>query len=908
MKDRLNSPEDRWEWISETLVAALQIADFDARNAFLRERCGDDGSALRELQSLLAADTNVTSLIDGDAIASAARAAMTGTTSAKLTKSDADIVEHWIGQRLGAYEIVALIAVGGMGAVFKAKRADASYETLVAIKIMRADLTAKAAQNVLARFRAERQMLASLNHPNITRLLDGGSTEDGLPYFVMEYVDGEPIDSYCETRGLPIAERLAKFRDVCSAVQFAHQRLIVHRDLKPSNILVDRQGVVKLLDFGIARLLDTDAEAQQQETNLATTMLALTPAYASPEQVKSEAITTASDIYSLGVVLYRLLTGVSPYKSKTTQPMALAREIAETDPDKPSTAIVTGAREADDSAQANNAPKLDVARLKKTLRGDLDNIVLMALRKDPARRYASAEQFSEDIRRNLAHEPVIAHADSLAYRANKFVRRNRWSVAFASLATLGLVGGIVSSTYQAGVAREALQVAEREKVRGDRHFSSVQRIVNEILFASYDQLERIEGTTKIRENLLTGATQYLSALGDEPPKSRNRDLLFETGSGLLRLANLQGQLASGGSTAKPALAKASYTKAIEALQKALELSPSDEQVIAGVIRAQRLFAVFLSNSGDIEESRRWFDTSVTTGSKYLGQSSALLKLRLEAAVALVSHVFYVRGDQKGDYERYREYGAKARSALEKMLSGGTSKSERDEIEDYLLYAYGTLAQQANTRNDGTVDYQTALEWANAALELAQRRVVGRENDPRALTSLTTAYADISAIAKDAGDFPTSIRNESLGLAILERRAALDSENTGLSVQIIGSLARLVEGQFETNDFAAVEASLTKAKRVVSAMEPAAREEFDAVSARMSLDAAQAKMLARRAIAEQIPRSERVRLCAASIAAYRSAEQGIPRWEAFYKRSIKDEFVAIRKAIEVCSAYVDNFPS
>jgi eukaryotic-like serine/threonine-protein kinase len=562
------TPSERWEWLSSILADALQIRDLGERDAFVLERCDGDAEALREIQSLLAADTKFATTLEGGGFASAARSVFS-TPSATVDEVEAASVH--VGKRLGAYEIVDVIAVGGMGAVYKAKRVDASYETLVAIKIMRADLSAKAARTVLARFRAERQMLASLNHPNITRLIDGGSTEEGLPYFVMEYVDGEPIDRYCESRNLPIAVRLAKFRDVLSAVHYAHQRLIVHRDLKPNNILVDDNGVVKLLDFGIARLLDPESsDAAMAEGKNATTMLAMTPTYASPEQVKSEAITTASDVYSLGVVLYRLLTGVSPYKSKNTQPLELAREIAETDPERPSTAVVTATKHGD----TENVRAIDVTRLKKTLRGDLDNIVLMALRKAPARRYASAEQFSEDIRRYLAHEPVLAHADSLAYRTNKFVRRNRWSVAFASLAVVGLIGGIAATTYQAKVARDA-------QARAERLFGNVRDLSNRFVTEVFEQIQPVPGTSVAQQTVISTATEYLDTLANEA--TDNRRLLLEAAQGHVKLAQMEERALLP--TDKRA---ATLSRGISLVQRAERLGARDHPSLALLLHLQSI--------------------------------------------------------------------------------------------------------------------------------------------------------------------------------------------------------------------------------------------------------------------------------------------------------------------------------
>ncbi len=327
-----------------------------------------------------------------------------------------------------------------------AARADDQYKKRVALKILRVDMNA---QEVLSRFRHERQILASFDHPNIAGLFDGGSTPNGEPYFVMDYVEGTPIDQYCDSHSLTVAERITLFRQVCSAVQYVHQNLIVHRDLKPSNILVTPEGVPKLLDFGIAKILKPEMMATMVNATRAEDRV-MTPAYASPEQVRGEPITTASDIYSLGVVLFEIFTGRRPYRVKSNTAHELARVICDEEPDKPSTAITktdrgaaqTSARVEELSRKRSTEPD----RLERRLKGDLDNILLKAMRKEPQRRYASVEQFSEDLHRHLANLPVSAHEDSLGYRTEKFVRRNIIPVTAGAIAVLSLLVGLIVTT------------------------------------------------------------------------------------------------------------------------------------------------------------------------------------------------------------------------------------------------------------------------------------------------------------------------------------------------------------------------------------------------------------------------------------------------------------------------------
>jgi len=306
---------ERWQQVRAILDAAIALPRPE-RTAYLDKHCTDDLDLRREVESLLGSHDEAGSVF-------------LNTPAADLTGAPA--MPTRIGRRIGVYQIVCEIGHGGMGEVYRAVRADGQYQKEVAVKLVRGGFDTAA---VLERFRHERQILASLDHPNIARLYDGGTTEDGLPYLVMELIEGTPIDEYCEKHDLSINERLKLFTQVCAAVQYAHQRLVIHRDIKPSNILVTADGIPKLLDFGIAKILDPAASV---ETTLVRPM---TPEYASPEQVRGEPITTATDVYSLGVVLYRLLTGKSPYPETTRTPLELARVICEVEPARPSSALI----------------------------------------------------------------------------------------------------------------------------------------------------------------------------------------------------------------------------------------------------------------------------------------------------------------------------------------------------------------------------------------------------------------------------------------------------------------------------------------------------------------------------------------------------------------------------------------
>lgn len=428
---------ERWQHIESIFQSALDCEP-EARAALLDASCAGDADLRKEVESLLA------SYEAG------------GPTNSPAFHEGLALLEQRAGllmaeRKLGPYRIVREIGHGGMGVVYLAARADEAFEKLVAIKVLPRGLEG---EDIIRRFRSERQILASLDHPNIARLLDGGSTEDGLPYLVMEYIEGERIDEYCDTRKLNVSDRLKLFQAVSNAVSYAHRNLVVHRDIKPSNVLVTKEGVPHLLDFGIAKLLTPGAAA----TELTTALHLLTPEYASPEQVRGEPVTTATDVYSLGVLLYQLLTGRSPYRLEATTKSALERAICEQEPEKPSVAVV----------KSDEKPQGSVDKLSRRLAGDLDNIVLMALRKEPQRRYASVDQLSDDISRHLNYLPVIARPDTRGYRLSKFVRRNRTAVIASAVVFATLVGGLAATLWQAHLARQQRDRARVEQAKAER--------------------------------------------------------------------------------------------------------------------------------------------------------------------------------------------------------------------------------------------------------------------------------------------------------------------------------------------------------------------------------------------------------------------------------------------------------
>ena len=429
-----------------------------------------------------------------------------------------DVREIAVGQRIGPFDLVSMLGRGGMGEVFKAVRVDGQYDQEVALKLVRAG---HATAGLVERFRAERQILAGLEHPNIARLLDGGTTEAGTPYLVMELVDGVPIDVFCRARNLSISERLHLFLHVCAAVHYAHQRLVIHRDIKPANILITANGVPKLLDFGIAKVLDPAGNTEE------TMLRPFTPEYASPEQVRGEPVSTATDVYALGMVLYRLLTGRSPYHVESRTHGELAAAITDQEPERPSTAVMRP-----DEHPAGETPSLG---LQRQLRGDLDFILLKALRKEPEMRYASAAEFGEDVRRHLDGLPVEARKGSWSYRGVKFARRHRTVVAAAALVLVTLVAGIIVT------AREA-RISEAQRRRADARFNDVRKLANSLIFEIHDSIQHLPGATEARRVILVRSLEYLDSLARE--SDSEPDLLRELASAYSRIGAVQGNPAT----------------------------------------------------------------------------------------------------------------------------------------------------------------------------------------------------------------------------------------------------------------------------------------------------------------------------------------------------------------------------
>lgn len=795
------TPEE-WQKVRPILESALELGP-DSRRSFLDAACSD--SALRrEVESLLAAHEQ------------AGPALLNHTPVMGFAVPEEACVRLLPGRRVGPYEILEEIALGGMGAVYRAIRADGHYKQRVALKIVRADL---GSELTVARFHNERQILASLDHPNIAKILDGGTTADGLPYFVMELVDGLPITGYCDQHRLSIDARLQIFRTVCSALHYAHQHLVIHRDIKPTNILMTTDGVPKLLDFGIAKILDPSLLPKNISLT-APGLWMMTPEYASPEQLRGEAITTATDVYSLGLVLYEVLTGHHSYRFEGRMPHEIARVVLETEPEKPSTAI-RRSEDGNELRPENASLAADVIsgcrgesaeKLSKRLAGDLDNIVLKAIRKESGARYTSVDQLSEDIRRHVEGLPVLARKSSIAYRCRKYVLRHKVGMTAVALVFLSLLTGIVLTVREARIARA-------NQFRAEQRFNDVRNLANSLIFDIHDSIQDLPGSTAARKLLVERALSYLDSLNREA--GDNASLERELATAYKRIADVQGYpfRANLGDTAG---AIKSYQKSLAIRLALAAANPKSSEDAIRLAECYRLLADTLLVSNDsaeaLQNSRRAvqaaeqrqrispneFDVLFELSEDYdgeaeilagaynsanLGDVSAALSLcqkvlelddrlaRLKPGDPAIRRKVAVTAIHMGDLlsfdGRWREslpYYSQAQKAFEELLALDSEKSNR--LQD-LHVIYTRLQTFKKTAGDA----EGALAINRAALDITKKLSIADPKDVQNRLALATDYGNLTDSLSKSGKVREAFAATHEGLTILAELAALNPKNT-----------------------------------------------------------------------------------------------------------------------------------
>ncbi len=636
------------------------------------------------------------------------------------------------GKRVGAYELVREIGRGGMGTVYLAERADATFRKQVALKVVSAGLDAG---HVLKRFEAERQILASLTHPNIAMLLDGGTTEDGLPYFAMEYVEGQPIDAYCRERGASLPEKLRLFVSVCDAVQHAHRNLVVHRDLKPSNILVGKDGVPKLLDFGLARLLSPDGGADRTATELR----ALTPAFASPEQVRGDPVTTASDVYSLGVLLYLMLTGRKPYRTAAGgDTAALLNAVLTEEPQSPG-AAAPGAR----------------------IPSDVDAIVLKALRKEPAARYGSVDQLALDIERFLERRPVAARRGSNAYRARKFVIRHWVSLAAGAAVVAALATGLL--------------VADTQRRKAERRFRDVRTLANAYLFEFHDAIRDLPGATAARSLVVKRGLEYLDRLARE--SSGDRTLTRELAEAYQRVGDVQGNPFQPNLGDLPGAVE-SYRKALALLGPLASSPRATDEDRAALAKASLVGGGILAAGGSTDEALALQRKGVALREQLAAAGPADPRRRKELAQGLGMLGFNLvsRGKPREALEPLR----RQQGQLRELLAGQPDDAELKRSLGRALLVAGEAHQALGEAGPARAEFEEALT--------IQRALVS-EHPESPLLKLHLAYTlgVYAGLLESERQAPVALAAQEERLALNRSLAAADPKDSAARLEVALSL-------------------------------------------------------------------------------------------------------------------------
>lgn len=747
-----DSPD--WTQVKEIFSAALDI-DPAERQAFISRKCARNENLRVEVESWLTSYAESSDFIEQPVF-----------SCNKLFENTT-----FEGRRFGHYSIIREIGHGGMGAVYLARRSDGEFEQEVALKIVRQSI---AESHLIDRFRRERQILASLNHPNIAKLLDGGVSEKGEPYLAMEFVDGKRISTYAAEHKLSLDEKLRLFIKVCASVEYAHRNLIVHRDLKPANILVTPAGEPKLLDFGLAKLIDEGFGPDLTETR--TDFRALTPAYASPEQLSGKKITTSSDVYSLGIVLYELVTEVRPFQFDGKNLDEIIKTISTAEPPPPS---------------INPQAKLHNPRL----RGDLDNIILKALRSDPERRYHSVEQFAEDIRRYLDGMPVIARKDTFYYRASKFFGRHRVGVAACLLVLATVITGI--------------SFVLREKSKADRRFNDVRQLANSLIFEVDGEIQK--GPTKGRAMLARRALEYLDHLAKE--SGNDSDLQMELAAGYLRVGDIQGKpyRPNLGDTAG---AESSYRKAQVLLTALTSSAPNNRE-------AQRYLSLSYQSLGRIQERNGDWDAALESERQAVMISESIVVADEQDAASLdlladnylhYGEALYQdgRGATVDDHHTAIEYFRKALSIHSSLWAANPDNAEYQYATGVDYEYIGIALNRLGDRTGEREYYLSALENHKKELEINEALAASDRSNAAYRRIVADVYGELGLSQLRLGRTQEALDNFRRKLAIFESVMASDPTNIEAMRDLVNALPEVSNALQKLGDRTEAIAQIRKA--------------------------------------------------------------------------------------------------
>jgi eukaryotic-like serine/threonine-protein kinase len=728
----------KWKTIKETFSAILDLPEAERTECLARET---DEEIRLEVEKLLIAHEKAEGFIDKPIL-----------IEQGIAEDHAK--DNFIGKQIENYLILERIGTGGMGAVYLAIRQNSDFKQKVALKLIKRGMDSEAIQT---RFAIERRILSTLKQPNIAQLLDGGISSEGLPFFVMEFVEGKPLNEFCSENNLSLEARLEIFRRICSAVEHAHKNLIIHRDLKPSNVLVTADGTPKLLDFGIAKLLsDEDSETTATQAKI------FTPEYASPEQILGKTVTTATDVYSLGVILYELLTQHRPFETKGKSFEEIVKSVCETEPTAPSSMSDTETQRRGDTEKeleiSTNIVASPVRHVSASqLKGDLDNIILKALRKEPAERYGSVQQLSEDIWRFLQGLPVLARPQTIGYRFGKYVKRHKAGVFAAALVLLSLIGGISIATWQA-------IVASRERARAEKRFDDVRKLANLVLFDYQDEIAKLQGSTPIRERMINDGMAYLDSIF--PESNNDKNLQLEIARAYQKIGDIQGNpFQPNLGQVEPALT--SYLKSKEITEQLYSENPENLGFLKALAKADMSVGSIYLTKGDFPNALENYRQSSTLYEKLAKNESEYIEALY--GLAQVSRYFGFVYSRQGNTEKALESFQDCLAKYQEL----TAKSPNEKkYQSGLSAAYNKIGDEYFHRNDfqkSLENHQKTFQIDSAILESEPNNVRFKRNTIIGLSRLSKDYLNLN-------DLPNAFEASKKALAMQSEIADSDKQN------------------------------------------------------------------------------------------------------------------------------------
>ncbi len=869
---------ERWQRIEQLCYAALE-REPSQQPAYLDEMCAGDEALRREVESLLDQQSSAEKFLEAPAMdLSAMDLARHGGLAEERGGEHFRHEHRRIGRTISHYRIVEKVASGGMGDVYRAVRADREYEKQVAIKLVRSGLDM---EFILDRFRTERQLLAGLDHPNIARLLDAGTTDDGVPYYVMEFIEGKPIDEYCDAQRFSIVDRLRLFCAVCSAVHYAHQRLVVHRDIKPANILVTGDGVPKLLDFGIAKLLQPDSQLDEGARTV-TMLRMMTPEYASPEQVRGEPITTATDVYSLGMVLYQLLSGQPAYRLTSHSPHEIWQAICETDPEKPSAAFrrLPEALRVEEKPEHAMRETISAARgtqpekLHRQLSGDLDHIVLKAIRKEPQHRYASAQQLSEDIESYLQGRPVAARARTWRYRSTKFVRRNKAGVAAAVLVVLALAVGMITTI--------------QERRRAEKRFNDVRELANSLIFEVHDSIRDLPGATAARKLILQRAQEYLDRLAAD--SKSDPELLRELATAYGRLGSVLGNPMDA-NVGNSEQALRDFLRDAKLREDVVAASPKSK--VARRELAETYMSVSLAYSRTKEEAKAedYLQRAFTIIAPLAASNPDDQSIQFD-----FGKVYERKGQNFSDLGRWDEaMGCYQKSlSIYQRLADADPKSDRDLSEVAFAHKHvGAILIMKKQLDRALAEYRAALPIEEAQLQADPQNLIKRYN-------ITYTYSDIGFILADQGDFAGALDSYHRVLAIRRALADADPQDTRSRQGLANTYMYIALVLTKRGDFSGALENDKKAdsiRQVLAQSDPAnVRKRVDALLSQADVMRDSVDL----AFQPKTPFQRRQRLCSQVKTEFQKAFPGLLQYKEFFVGNESGVLSNAQKAADRCN--------